>query len=55
MKPPGVGDGGYGPVQAGAGAGGRLGRRPPSRSSSGGQDEAVDTPSMSVGHLEAQK
>ena len=41
------------PDGAGAGVGGQ-GRRPPSRSSSGGQDEAVDTPSMSVGLLEGQ-
>ena len=51
MKLPGVGDGGYGPVGAGAGAGGHLGGVAPIRSSSGGQDEAIDTPTIPVGGL----
>ena len=51
MKLPGVGDGGYGPVWAGAGAGVHLGRGPRIRSSSGGQDEAIDTPSILLGAL----
>ena len=42
----GEGDGSYGPVGAGAGAGGHLGRGPPIRSSPDGQDEAIDTPTM---------
>ena len=42
MKLPGVGDGSYGHLGAGAGAGGRLGGGPSIRSSSGGQDEAID-------------
>ena len=51
MKLPGVPDGGYGPVRAGAGAGGHLGGGPPARSSPDGQDEAIDTPTMSLGRL----
>ena len=33
-------------------AGGHLGRGPPIRSSPGGLEEAIDTPIMSVGHLD---
>ena len=49
MKLPGVPDGGYGHL--GAGAGGHLGGGASIGSSSGGQDEAVDTPIMAVGRL----
>ena len=42
----GEGDGSYGPVGAGAGAGGHLGGGASIRSSSGGQDEAIDTPTI---------
>ena len=52
MKLPGVPDGGYGHL--GAGAGGHLGGGASIGSSSGGQDEAIDTPSMSVGRLGAK-
>ena len=51
---PGVPEGSYGPVGAGAGAGGHLGRGPSIRSSSGGQDEAIDTPSIVLPGLEVQ-
>ena len=51
MKLPGVGDGGYGHLGAGAGAGGHLGGGASIRSSSGGQDEAIDTPTVPVGGL----
>ena len=46
MKLPGVPDGGYGPVRAGAGAGVHLGGGASIRSSSDGQDEAIDTPTV---------
>ena len=46
MKLPGVGDGSYGHLGAGAGAGGHLGGGASIRSSSDGQDEAIDTPSI---------
>ena len=49
MKLPGVPDGGYGHL--GAGAGGHLGGGTSIGWSSGGQDEAVDTPTMAVGRL----
>ena len=52
MKLPGVPDGGYGHLGAGAGAGGHLGDGHSIRSSSDGQDEAVDTPAMAVGRQE---
>ena len=42
---------GYGPVGAGADAGGHLGGGPRIRSSSGGQDEAIDTPTIVPGVL----
>ena len=45
----GGGDGGYGPVGAGAGAGGHLGGVPPIQLSSGGPDESIDTPTMTIG------
>ena len=48
---PGVPEVGYGPVWAGAGTGGHLGRGPRIRSSSGGQDEATDTPTNLLGAL----
>ena len=51
MKLPGVPDGGYGPVWAGADAGGHLGGGPRIRSSSEGQDEAIDTPNTLVALL----
>ena len=51
QTPPGVPEGGYGPVGAGAGAGGHLGGGPSIRSSSGGQDEAIDTPTIVLGAL----
>ena len=54
MKLPGVPDGGYGHLGAGAGAGGHLGGGASIRSSSDGQDEAVDTPTMAVGRLGAK-
>ena len=54
MKLPGVPDGGYGHLGAGAGAGGHLGSMTSIGSSSDGQDEAVDTPSMPVGRLGAK-
>ena len=41
---PGVPEGSYGPVRAGAGAGVHLGGGASIRSSSVGQDEAIDTP-----------
>ena len=44
-------DDGYGPVGAGAGAGGHLGGCASIRSSSGGQDEAIDTSDVLVGAL----
>ena len=43
MKLPGVPDGGYGHLGAGAGAGGHLGGGPSISSSPDGQDEAIDT------------
>ena len=52
MKLPGVQDGGYGPVRAGAG--GHLGGMHSIRSSSGGPDEAVDTPNIVLPVLEAK-
>ena len=52
MKLPGVPDGGYGPVRAGAGAGGHLGGGPRIRSSSEGQNEAIDTSTVIVGALD---
>ena len=55
MKLPGVPDGGYGPVWAGAGAGRHLGGGASIRSSPDNQDEAIDTPTMSVGRLGAKK
>ena len=51
MKLPGVGDGSYGHLGAGAGAGGHLGGGASIRSSSDGQDEAIDTPTTLVGAL----
>ena len=54
MKLPGVPDGGYGHLGAGAGAGGHLGGGTSIGWSSGGQDEAVDTPTMAVGRLGAK-
>ena len=54
MKLPGVGDGSYGHLGAGAGAGGHLGGGPRIRSSSGGQDEAIDTPTILLPVLEVQ-
>ena len=51
MKLFGVPDGGYGPVRAGASAGGHLGGGPSIRSSSGGPDEAIDTPTVIPGVL----
>ena len=52
MKLPGVPDGGYGHLGAGAGAGGHLGDGHSIWSSSGGPDEAIDTPTMTVGRQE---
>ena len=52
MKLLGVPDGGYGHL--GASAGGHLGGGLPIGSSSDGQDEAIDTPSMSVVRLVRQ-
>ena len=54
MKLPGVPDGGYGHLGAGAGAGGHLGGMHSIRSSSGGPDEAIDTPTITVGRLGAK-
>ena len=54
MKLPGVPDGGYGHLGAGAVAGGHLGDGHSIWSSSDGQDEAVDTPTMAVGRLGAK-
>ena len=51
MKLPGVPDGGYGHL--GAGAGEHLGGCNSIRSSSGGPDEAIDTPSIVLPVLEA--
>ena len=51
MELPGVGDGSYGHLGAGAGAGVHLGRGPSIRSSSGGQDEAIDTSNVLLGAL----
>ena len=53
MMLPGGPDGPDLPDGAG-GAGGHLGGGPPIGSSSDGQDEAIDTPSMSVGRLVRQ-
>ena len=55
MKLPGVPDGGYGHLGAGAGAGGHLGGGAPVRSSPDGQDEAIDTPTTLLPGLEVQK
>ena len=49
MKLPGVPDGPDPPDGAGA-AGGLLGGVPPTWSSSDGQDEAIDTPTIVLGH-----
>ena len=54
MKLPGAPDGGYGPVGAGAGAGGHLGGGASIRSSSGGPDEAIDTPITLLPCLQVQ-
>ena len=54
MKLPGVPDGGYGHLGAGAGAGGHLGGGTSMFLSPDGQDEAIDTPSMPVGRLGAK-
>ena len=54
MKLPVGGDGSYGHLGAVAGAGGHLGGGASIRSSPDGQDEAVDTPTMSVGRLGAK-
>ena len=54
MKLPGVPDGGYGHLGAGAGAWGHLGGGASIFSSPDGQDEAIDTPTMSVGRLGAK-
>ena len=54
MKLPGVVDGGYGPVRAGAGAGVHLAGGPPIRSSPEGQDEAIDTPTTLLPSLQVQ-
>ena len=54
MKLPGVPDGGYGHLGAVAGAGGHLGGMHSIRSSSGGPDEAIDTPSIVLPVLEAK-
>ena len=43
------------PDGAGAGAGGHLGRGPRIKSSSGGQDEAIDTPSILLRPLDCEK
>ena len=50
----GLEDGGYGHLGAGAGAGGHLGGVASIRSSSGGQDEAIDTPSTLLPSLQGQ-
>ena len=54
MKLPGVPDGGYGHLGAGPGAGGHLGEGTSMFSSPDGQDEAIDTPTMTVGRLGAK-
>ena len=51
MKLPGVGDGSYGHLGAGAGAGVHLGGGASISSSSDGQVEAVDTPTVLLGRL----
>ena len=52
IQTPGVPEVGCGPV--GAGAGVHLGRGPRIRSSSGGQDEAIDTPTTLLPGLEVE-
>ena len=54
IQTPGVPEVGCGPLGAGAGAGGHLGRGPLIRSSSGGHDEAIDTPNTLLPSLQVQ-
>ena len=54
MKLPGVGDGSYGHLGAGAGAGVHLGGGASIRSSSVGQDEAIEPPTILLPVLQVQ-